>query len=232
MPARNEANLMPDAISEQRPHAHASRRKGRDAEATRTEILKAATLEFSEKGLFGARVDEIAARTATSKHMIYYYFGSKDGLYAAVLERAYTDFRSVEAAVDYNQLNPVEALSILVGKTFDAHVGNPHFIRILMSENLDSGRHAATINHHAQRKLVLETIQGILDRGVALGVFRKDIDPLHLHMSLSALSFYFVANRFTFGHAFAVDMAAPDVIAKQRDEIIETLLSRCRPASA
>ena len=60
--------------------AYGSRSRGkrqRDAEATREEVLKAAITEFAEKGLHGARVEEIAARTATSKHMIYYYFGSK-----------------------------------------------------------------------------------------------------------------------------------------------------------
>ena len=55
------------------------------------EILDVATSEFAEHGFSGARVDEIAARTRTTKRMIYYYFGSKEGLFVAVLERAYAD---------------------------------------------------------------------------------------------------------------------------------------------
>ena len=63
----------------------------RDADRTRTEILEVATEEFAHRGYDGARVDEIAARTRTTKRMIYYYFGGKEQLFTAVLERAYAD---------------------------------------------------------------------------------------------------------------------------------------------
>ncbi|MFM5885026.1 MAG: TetR family transcriptional regulator [Novosphingobium sp.] len=199
----------------------------RDAEATRDEILVAATEEFAEKGLFGARVEEIAARTATSKHMIYYYFGSKDGLYSAVLERAYEGFRSAENAVDYDTLDPVEAVRLLVGNTFDVHVANPATIRILMSENLDNARHAKDIDHSGQRHLVLSKTKRILDRGIEAGLFRGDIDALTFHLLISAVSFFFVGNRHTFGNVFDVDMTRPEYVAKQRAELIETMLCRC-----
>ena len=61
----------------------------RDAERTRAEILEVATHEFAQRGYSGARVDEIADQTSTTKRMIYYYFGGKEQLYIAVLERAY-----------------------------------------------------------------------------------------------------------------------------------------------
>jgi AcrR family transcriptional regulator len=205
--------------------------KPRDADATRDAILTAATQEFAEKGPYGARVEEIASRTSTSKHMIYYYFGSKDGLYSAVLERAYAGFRRAEKAVDYDRLEPVEALKELVSNTFDAHLKNFDTIRILMSENLNRARHAKAIDHSAQRALVLHTTQSILDRGVERGHFRNDIDALSFHLMISAFSFFFVANRFTFGTVFEIDMADPNVIEAQRQEFIETMLSRCRVQS-
>lgn len=183
--------------------------------------------EFSEKGLHGARVEEIAARTATSKHMIYYYFGSKEGLYSAVLIRAYEDFRRVEASVDYSALDPVEAVRMLASKTFDAHVFNPHVIRILMSENLDKGRHVEKADHTGQRALVLGTTADILSRGVEAGIFREDVDALQFHMNVSALSFFSVANRYTFGQVFQFDMCDPDFIERRRSEVVETMLARC-----
>lgn len=203
------------------------RAKRRDAEATREEVLLAAMQEFSEKGLHGARVEEIAARTATSKHMIYYYFGSKDELYSAVLIRAYEDFRRAEASVDYDALDPVEAVRILASKTFDAHVFNPHVIRILMSENLDHGRHVEKADHAGQRTLVLGTTARILQRGVDAGLFRDDIDPLQFHMNVSALSFFSVANRYTFGRVFQFDLLDPAFIDARRQEVVETMLARC-----
>jgi AcrR family transcriptional regulator len=207
--------------------ASRQRTKLRDAEATRDEILLAALQEFADKGLHGARVEEIAARTATSKHMIYYYFGSKDGLYAASLERAYAEFRAVEGEIDFDSLDPVEALRTLAGTTFDTHLLHPHVIRILMSENLDYGRHVREIDHSAQRRLVLETTGRILERGVAAGIFRADVDPLQLHMTLSALAFYYVSNAHTFAHVFGFDMSDPANSALRRGEVIETIVARC-----
>lgn len=202
-------------------------KKQRDAEATREEILKVATEVFAKNGLHGARVEELASLTATSKHMIYYYFGSKEGLYAAVLDKAYKDFRTAESALDYEALTPSEALRSLIGITFDSHQANPHVVRIIMSENLDHGRHLQGSDQAQQRGQVLETLQRIIARGQESGEFRADIDALHLHMTISALCFHFIANRYTFGTIFAVDQADPAVVATRRREVIQTLMARC-----
>ena len=71
-----------------------------DPDRTKANIIEIATHEFSEKGLSGARIDEIAERTRTSKRMIYYYFESKEGLYRAVLEDSYRRIRTIEASLD------------------------------------------------------------------------------------------------------------------------------------
>src|SRR5689334_6012458 len=71
-----------------------------DPEGVRRNILDVARAEFVQKGLSGARVDAIAARTATSKRMIYYYFSDKEGLYRAVLEEAYRQIRALERTLD------------------------------------------------------------------------------------------------------------------------------------
>jgi AcrR family transcriptional regulator len=80
-----------------------------DPERTMAEILLVATQEFADKGLAGARIDEIAAATRTSKRMIYYYFSSKEGLYLAVLEAAYRRMRQIEAELHLQDLEPVQA---------------------------------------------------------------------------------------------------------------------------
>lgn len=202
-------------------------RKQRDAEATREAILQVATEEYARVGLHAARVEEIAARTSTSKHMIYYYFGSKEGLYRAVLEKAYADFRRAETALDYDTMEPADALEALIGISFDSHQSNPHVIRIIMSENLDQGRHLAEDDHTVQRMQVLEITRRILERGKQAGVFVDDVTPLHLHMSLSALCFHFHSNRYTFGTIFAVDYTSAAFAQERRTEVIRTLMKRC-----
>jgi AcrR family transcriptional regulator len=201
----------------------------RDAEATRRDILAVSVEEFAAKGLSGARIDEIAARTNTSKRMIYYYFESKEGLYIAVLEHIYATQRSLEMNNDYDRLEPVEAMKQLIGSSFDHHVGRPNFINIVMDENLHQARHLKQ-----SRKIrianvsVIEILRGILARGASLGVFKAGIDPVELHLTISALSFHFVANRHTFGAIFEVDMVSPKAVARRRQVVVDLVLASIR----
>jgi AcrR family transcriptional regulator len=203
-------------------------RRRRDPDQTQAEIVAAALEEFAAKGLAGARVDAIAQQTATSKHMIYYYFGSKLGLYRAALEHAYSHFRLAEEAIDYEALPPVEALAALVGQTFDFHVSSPEYVRIIMGENINNGENIGEVAGLDRRRAILSSMAAIVDRGVATGIFRGDIDMLQLHMTISALCFYFVSNRHTFGHIFATDMGSAEQARIRRAEIIDSVLRICR----
>src|SRR5271168_5075480 len=105
--------------------APANTERSRDPERTQSEILDVATREFGERGYAGARVDEIAKQTRTTKRMLYYYFGSKEGLFVAVLERAYAAIRQAEQSVDLEHLDPVAAIRRLTELTFDHHESHP-----------------------------------------------------------------------------------------------------------
>jgi len=203
-----------------------------DPEQTRRDIVAIATEEFAEKGLSGARIDEIAARTRTSKRMIYYYFGSKEGLYIAALEQAYRNIRNIEHDVDVDHLPPVEALGELVRFSFDRHQQNPNFVRIVMNENLHQGRYLAQSQEIAKLNVpAIDTIRRIVERGKAAGVFRKDVDPTDLHLSISALCFYSVSNRYSFSTIFKIDMTSPQALAARRESIVATILASVKPAS-
>lgn len=137
-----------------------------DAAHTRQDILRAARHEFSEHGLSGARVDAIAARMRTTKRMLYYYFGSKEGLYLAVLEQVYGDIRSVEQELDLASLSPVEAIRRMIEFTFDYEEAHPEFIRLVSIENIHHGRHLAQSSTlQKQNLIVIDTLTGILERG-------------------------------------------------------------------
>jgi AcrR family transcriptional regulator len=189
----------------------------RDAERTRRELLDVATEVFAQDGFAGARVDEIARRTRTTKRMIYYYFGSKDGLYSAVLERAYLGIREAEQRLDVGDLAPQEAMRRLAALTFDHHVAHEAFIRLVAIENIHRGEFVKRLDSvrtasAPARDLVAE----ILARGEAAGVFRGDVDALDVHMLISAFCVFQVANKHTFGHLFDVDLAAPDRLDRSR----------------
>lgn len=197
-------------------------------ERTRNNILDVATREFSEKGLAGARVDEIAEATHTSKRMIYYYFESKEGLYRAVLEKVYEQIRLIESAIDINGLSPEDALSELVRVTFNWHNKHPDFVRLVMNENIHRGEHIGSIaGVRSRRQSIVALLGDLLQRGVKAGRFRSDIDPVELHMSISALCFYNVSNRHTFSRIFERDMTSARAVAARREVVVDTILRWC-----
>lgn len=196
-----------------------------DPERTMADIIAAATHEFSEKGLAGARIDDIAEAMRTSKRMIYYYFGSKEGLYVRVLEEAYRRMRDIESGLHLDDLAPEDALRKLVGFTVDYQLANPDFIRLVMTENIHRGEYLA--QSKAIQKLNVPAIDGlrrVYQRGLKAGVFRAGIDPVDLHMSISALSVFNVANKHTFALIFQRDLDSSSAIVARRDSIIEMIV--------
>ncbi len=201
-----------------------------DKDRTRLEILSAAHEEFVENGLSGARVDAIAARTATAKRMIYYYFGSKEGLYLAVLEQAYAGIREAERGLDLAGLDPREAIAKLVEFTFDYHESHPGFNRLVSIENIHKGAHMARSGPiHSVNRAVIDMIAGILEKGRREGVFRSDPDPVDVHMLISAFCFFRVSNRYTFGQLFDCDLSDPLLQARHKQLITEAVMHTLAP---
>jgi AcrR family transcriptional regulator len=182
----------------------------RDAERTREELLAVATRVFADEGYSGARVDEIAARTSTTKRMIYYYFGGKEGLYIAVLERAYAHIRSLEQELDVEHLEPATAIRRLAELTFDHHESHQDFVRLVSIENIHHAEHLR--RSEARTDLAapaVDVLARILERGRAEGVFRDDLDALDVHMIISSFCIFREANRYTFDAIFGRDLLDP-----------------------
>jgi AcrR family transcriptional regulator len=183
----------------------------RDPERTRREILEVATEEFATRGFAGARVDQIADRMRTTKRMIYYYFGSKRQLYAAVLEAAYAAIRSEEQTIDVERLDPPAALRRVAELTFDHHEAHPHFIRLVAIENVHRAQHLAELpDVRSLGSPAIELIERILARGRESGDFTRDVDALDVHMIISAYCVFRIANRYTFRTLFERDLLDPD----------------------
>jgi AcrR family transcriptional regulator len=197
-----------------------------DPQRTQEDILDVATEEFATHGLAGGRVDAIAEKTRTSKRMIYYYFGSKEGLYLAVLERSYRKIRTLEADLELANLPPEEALRTLISTTFDHDEANPDFVRLVSIENIHHAAHM--LRSEAIRDLnvsVIETIAAIIRRGVDDGVFVRDADPVDVHMLISAFCFFRVSNRYTFGTIFRRDLSEPEFYKRHKQMISDAVLS-------
>lgn len=216
-----------DPVEEDSAGSAAAERKPRtrDAEATKTRILDAAKREFAKNGLGGARVDVIAEKARANKRMIYHYFASKEGLFQTILENAYVDIRLAEQKLNLDHLAPKEALERLVRFTWDYYLKNPEFITLVNSENLHRAKHLkkSEVVKVYSRKFV-SMVTTILDRGVAAGVFRAGIDPVQLNITIAAIGYYYLTNRFTGSILFERDLMAKDALEERLRFNIDTIL--------
>jgi AcrR family transcriptional regulator len=201
----------------------------RDAERTKAAILQAALDEFAEKGLAGARVDTIAEQSGANKRMLYYYFGNKEDLYVAVLERVYGAMRQTESELDLTHLAPFEALQKLVEFKFDYYLKNPVVIRILAGENLHEAKFLKRSKQLRDMHVSLvESLNTVLKAGRKLGIMKPDIDPVQLYISIASLSYFYFANSATLSTAFDRVLGSPVEQKRRRAHAVEVILSYVR----
>ena len=196
-----------------------------DPDGVRADILETATEVFAERGLSGARIDEIVRRTQTSKRMIYYYFGDKEGLYLSVLEAAYARVRAGEDELHLEELDPVSALRKLVEFTFDFHRAHPQYVRLVQIENIHNAAHMARSERIARLNVsAIDKLAAICRRGLEAGLFRPDINPIELHWLISSSCFFNVSNRATFAHLFGQKLYTDNGQAALRKLIVNAVL--------
>ena len=204
----------------------AAMRKPKAPEANRARIVQAAIDEFASRGFKGASMDAIAARTHTTRAMINYYFGSKEKLYLAVLEQVYAEIRQAESLLDLDHLAPVDAIRRIVEFTFDYYLSHEDFVRIVVAENQAKGRHFK--KSKAMRTLnrpIIDLLARVIERGQADGTFRRDVDPVDVHMAIAALGMFNVTNQYTFGAIFQRDMGAKGDVRRRREMVADVILS-------
>lgn len=202
----------------------ARRSRAESREQAINEIIDVATNEFVEKGLAGARIDEIG--TKATKRKIYYYFEGKDELYRAVLERAYKRVRESESEVDIISGSAADALRRLIEHDVHYHARHPELVRLVMNENIHRAEHLRQIPALPKgNRRVIAMLETIIARGQAEGTFRDHPSAVDLHLNLTALSFYNVSNQFTFAHNFGVDMTSPAAIARRAAQVSDIILA-------
>ena len=198
----------------------------RDAERTRQALLAAAEIEFSTKGLAGARVDVIAEQAAANKRMLYYYFGSKEDLYLAVLERAYGAMRETERQLNLTNLEPLEAIKTLVEFKFDYCQEHQQIITLLAGENMLGAKHLKRSKRLREMNLSLvDVLTEVLKAGEKKGVLRPGIDPLQLYISMSALSYFYFSNSATLSAAFERQLSSAAERKLRRAHCVDVIMS-------
>lgn len=205
--------------------------KARDPDATRARILKAAKAEFAKKGLSGARVDDIAARARSNKRMLYHYFGNKEELFRITLEDAYAGIREAEARLAIEKDDPVTALQRLVRFTWAYYIANPEFITLVNSENLHKARHIKGSDRFQElSRPFVGRMRALLKRGAEEGFFRSDLDAVQVNITIAAINYYYLTNRFTGSIVFERDLMDKGALEERLTFNIKTVLRAiCTP---
>lgn len=201
-------------------------RKKADSERAKANITAVATREFSEKGLAGARIDEIAEKSAYSKRMIYYYFGDKDGLYLRCLEQEYQNIRFAEQALDLEGLSAIDSISRIIETRIDHHFNNQDFVRMVMIENIHGCQFMD--KSEAIRPMSVNSIGATAEayeRGVKEGVFRPNIEPIDIQWMIAAMSFFSISNQTSFSWVFNLPPHDEAQHAKRRAFIKDVVLN-------
>jgi AcrR family transcriptional regulator len=197
----------------------------RDADRTQQEILGAAMIEFAASGLGGARIDAIAERAGVNKRLIYYYFGSKQGLFLAVLEQTYADIREAERALQLETTDPADAVRRLVAFTWNHYLEHPEFLTLLNSENLHRAQHLKQSKRiREMNSPLIQSLGDMLERGRRKGVFRGGVDAVQLYISIAGLAYFYLSNNHTLSTIFGRDLMAPKALSERLSHITEVVM--------
>ncbi|QXC60327.1 TetR/AcrR family transcriptional regulator [Aquihabitans sp. G128] len=157
----------------------------RDPEATRAKLLAAARHEFSAKGIAGARVDAIAEAAGVNKQLVYYYFGSKDGLFREILRERLAQPKGVPA-----DDSPTTGARLAAAAR--THLEDPDYVRLLMWEALEAGPEGAVAEEDGRRELYLELVERVR-QAQAAGEIPAELDPAQVVLSRVAQVMFPVA---------------------------------------
>jgi len=182
----------------------------RDPVQTQRRILRAARNEFMRHGYSGARIERISRAARSSDRMIYYYFESKEALYLQVLESVYAELGDAESALALDPTCPVEALDQLIAFTWRYYLEHPEFVALLSNENLMRGAHITkSLKVKLLSRPVIEILGTILAEGERQGVFRRGLDVKNVYLTLAALGYFYLSNRFTLSSFLGTDLMQP-----------------------
>ncbi len=195
------------------------------AAATRENILRAATKVFAKHGFAGGRIEQISKAAKSYDRMIYYYFGSKEGLFIAVLEEMYRRFNEAESKLVLDVSRPVEALTDVIRFMWGYYQRNPEFITLLNTENLHRGKHIAkSLRAREFSSPAVDVLGQVLARGGEQKLFRTDVAARDVYLMIAAMGYFYLSNRFTLSAFLGEELETQPALAHWEAFVIDAVL--------
>jgi len=199
------------------------------AQATRDKILRAATKVFARYGYEGGSVEKISRLAKSYDRMIYYYYGSKEGLFVSVLEGIYRRMDEAEAKVAPDPSNPVEALKTVIRFKLDYYWRNPDFVNLLNTENLHKGRHVSKLEHRGEYSShAIQSIGRILESGAEQGLFRPNLNARDVFLLIASMAYFYTSNRYTLTVFLGDELDTPEAVSHWEAFVMDSVLRAVR----
>ena len=199
------------------------------AQDTKDAILRAATKIFAKSGFAGGRIDEISKAAKSYDRMIYYYFGSKEGLFIAVLEDMYRRFNDAESARALDEEDPVASLKAVIAFMWSFYQRNPEFITLLNDENLHRGKHISkSLRAREYSSPAIEILGRVLENGARKKVFRAGLSARDVYLMIAALNYFYLSNRHTLSSFLGEKLEAPEALAHWHEFVVDAVLRNLR----
>jgi TetR/AcrR family transcriptional regulator len=192
-------------------------------EESRAAILKAASHEFAEHGIAGARTDTIAQAAHVNKALLYYYFEDKETLYAAVLDDAFSGLLQTVLSALNTDGTPRTKILAYIGSYFDFIATHPLYPRLVQREMMRAGRGGSPQLQHIVKdyfRPIYERLTEILAEGIAVGEFRP-VDPLHFIPSMVAVIVFYFSSAPVTQAMTNVNPMLPARVAERREAVID-----------
>jgi AcrR family transcriptional regulator len=195
------------------------------AQATRDSILRAAIKVFAKHGYAGGRVEQISKAAKSYDRMIYYYFGSKEGLFIAVIEEMYRRFNEAESKLVLDEAQPVEALRAVIRFMWGYYQRNPEFITLLNTENLHRGQHISkSLRAREYSSPAVDVLGRVLASGARQALFRTDVAARDVYLMIAAMGYFYMSNRFTLAAFLGEELETAPALAHWEAFVIDAVL--------
>lgn len=195
------------------------------SKADKEAVMNAAEEEFAGKGLYGARVDEIARLSGINKRFIYRMFENKEELYKAVLIRAYKKMASAEAEIFTKCETCEETIKKVIKGYFEYLRNNPSYINLILWENLNKGEYVSGLDFSEIKNKVVDYILETIKEGIENGEFKEDIKPEQILLSILTFTFSYFSNRYTLSNLLNNKIDFSKDYLKRIDNVTEMILT-------
>ena len=203
----------------------AEERKTRNSAATKAKILAAAETEFSQKGLAGARVDNIARISGFNKNMIYQYYQSKEKLYETVIYNEYSKLSELENVIIEKDLGYKEKIQTIVREYFSFLKSNPNFVRLIMWENLNEAKYIEASGALNIKDPMLKMLKNIVENGKGEKIFNKSADEKQVLISLITGAFSYFSNMYTLSKVIHIDLENDETMNERIKIVTDSVLN-------